>query len=101
MPDLVVPGVAAQTYAVGLPGWTPREAHNLRNVAAAAHVEAAVAVTILALNILLLMEGVLEVLGGIGMTARAGVTANFTCPREIDVGLISICRNGVLAGREL
>jgi hypothetical protein len=64
-------------------------------------VKASVSVTVLALNILLLMEGVLKVLGSIGVAAHAGVAANFIRPRDVDVDPVSTCRSGMIAGREL
>jgi len=85
--------------------WHPEpdasKTHDLRNVAAAVNVKAAVAVTIFALNILLLVEGVLEVLGGIRMTAHTGIAPNSACAWNFNVGSISICRSGFIAGGQM
>jgi hypothetical protein len=76
MPDLLVPGVAAQAHSVGLLRRTLAEGHDLLDVATARHVKAAIPVTIFAFHSLLFMEGVLEILGNFPVATRAGLGAH-------------------------
>jgi hypothetical protein len=101
MPDLFVAGMAAKADAVSIPDRALRKADDLGDVTATLNVKAAVAVTILTLNPLLFMEGVLEILGGIRMAARTGVAPNSACAWNVDVDTVAICRSRSIAGRQM
>lgn len=85
MPNPLVTYVAAETDAVCGLDWAFRKADDLGDVAASVHVKAALPVTILALHSLLLMEGVLEILGGFLVTGSAGITPHTGSPGYFNV----------------
>jgi hypothetical protein len=99
--DLLIASMATQADAVGIASRALRQADDLGNIAAALKVKAAVAMTILAFNALLLMVRVLKVLGGIRMAARARIAPNASCAGYVCVTFVSVCWSGPFTSGEL
>jgi hypothetical protein len=87
VPGVFILRMAAQAYSVGLGRGSMLEGDDLRNVSSAIDVKAAIAMTILALDALLGMKGVLEVLRQIGVAGRAHIRADWFCTRNLLVPL--------------
>jgi len=95
VPGVFILRMAAQAYSVGLGRGSMLKGDDLRNVSSTIDVKAAIAMTILALDALLGMKGVLEVLGQIGVAGRARIRADWFCTRNLLVPLeLRVAVNG-------
>ncbi len=97
MPHLVIPRVTTQADSVGDLGGTLLEADDLGDVAAAVHVQAALAVAILALYALLLVVSVLEALAGVVVTSSADLRPDARSAGDLSVlgqRLLTLGANG-------